>query len=113
MKRILFACVLAASVLAPTAAYALDYNVVGKITLVESSYMPGGVAFKTDATVGNCGPGNYIVFEGQGADATSRAISSEAAFVLLLTAKATGQPVLMVGTNGTNGVCHVQYLSLT
>ncbi|HWW27943.1 MAG TPA: hypothetical protein VNZ85_18820 [Caulobacter sp.] len=95
--------VLAAAVIAcatpnlATAQSAPDIQAVTKVSFLEATYMPSSISLKIDAPLGACAAGTLLRYDAQGADATARGLNIQAVFSLLLTAKASGQSVILTG----------------
>ena len=86
---------------------AYDWAVTAKVTQIEASYIPGSIPFHIDTPAGNCTTDLPLVWQPQGGDAVMRAQNSQGVLAVLLTAKATGQSILVLGDN--NG-CTVDYV---
>ena len=107
------ALALTASAFGSGTVLASDWNVIGKVTVVEATYMPGGIAFRISVDAGTCTPEDFLLWQALGTDPASQAVNSQANLAVLLTAKTTGQSVKVYGYNrNSNGVCTVDHIWL-
>lgn len=90
---------LATLVAMPGQAFATDWIATVKVTAVEVSYGPNAVDFTIDQDVGSCPTGGLLWWNSQGSDNVSKASSYAAMLSALLTAKSTGQSVVLFGNN--------------
>ncbi|QNM94834.1 hypothetical protein [Chitinimonas koreensis] len=92
----------------PTLAY--DWNVAGRVKVVEGTYVPDSVTFNIDVAAGNCPAGGWLTWSSPSSDPSTRRDNVKAVYALLLTAKATGGTVTLFGSN--NG-CKVEFIHLS
>jgi hypothetical protein len=89
-----------------SAAFAYDWVVTAKVTMVEPTYVPSYVDFMVDGSAGNC-----FVLDNSGADEPTKIANANAAFSALMTAAITGREITLFGTNAPNGGnCYVQFM---
>lgn len=85
-------------------AEAYDWVVKAHVTEIEVTYFPADIIFSLDAPEGNqtC----KIIWDGstaQGTSANKQVDNVKAVYATLLSAKSTGQPVLVFGSNPAAG----------
>ena len=91
----------------PAAAH--DWGVTGQVTMIEPTYIPNHIVFKTDVAAGSCPAGALLTWFAQGADVASKVANTQAILAVLLTAKSTGAKVMLFGFNSG---CSVQFMHL-
>jgi hypothetical protein len=84
MRKLIY-LIAALAGLAAQPAYA-DHWLSGRVTMVEATYIPWGLAFRLDAGDGQCPAGTWIWYGWNGMDPSA----VEAAFALLLSARLSG-----------------------
>jgi hypothetical protein len=96
-------------------AHAYDWMTKGHVTDLEPTYIPGFVVFQLDVPEGNqtCA----IVWDGSSAQGTStnkQVDNVKAVYAMLLSAKSTGQSVVVYGSNPAAGstTCTGNYIHL-
>jgi hypothetical protein len=85
-------------------AQAYDWYVKGHVTSIEITYFPADIRFTLD--VPEDGTNCIIVWNGSTAGGSStfgQVDSVKAVYAALLTAKSTGQPILVYGSNPVSG----------
>ena len=89
MRKLLPAA--SAAIMLSQPAMALDWSLSGvHVTVVEATYMPNAVTFQIDGNAGSsCPAGSWLIWPGQGSDASSKQANVEAVYSLLLSAKLT------------------------
>lgn len=95
---------LVASLIFAGNAQAYDWAVKGHVTDVEATYFPGFLVFTLDVPEGS--QSCNITWDGSSAQGTStnkQVDNVKAVYAMLLSAKSTGQPVFVYGTNPPAG----------
>lgn len=87
-----------------------EWNVAGRVKVVEGTYVPDSVTFSIDAAAGNCPAGTWLTWTPASSDPATRRDNVKAVYALLLTAKPTGGTVTIFGSN--NG-CKVEFIHLS
>lgn len=85
-------------------AQAYDWVAKGHVTEIEVTYFPGVVIFRLDVQEGN--QNCRIVWDGssaQGSSTDKQVDNVKAVYATLLSAKSTGQPVTVYGSNPATG----------
>lgn len=100
MKRVI---ALVAMLLVTNHAYALQH-VVGKVQLVESTYMPTAVAFMLSEGTASCPVGAYLFWRRD-------AENNKAVYAMLMSAMISGKKVQVVFNDG-DASCVPQYMHL-
>lgn len=90
----------------PASAY--DWEVQGKVIMVEITYMPDYIAFQINVPAGSCGNG-VLIWPAKGATAEAKSDNVQAALSVLLTAKATNSNIRIYGNNAN---CTIDYMHL-
>ena len=90
-------------------AFAYDWDVVGKVTRLEPSFVPDHLNIRIDTAAGSCPAGIWIFYGGNGSTEQDRKDSVKAAYAALLSSLLTGTSVEFYGfnTNCTVGQMHV------
>lgn len=98
------------TVFSASPAQSFDWGgVVGHVTAVETTYMPGKVTFMIDADAGNCPAGSWLTWNAVGDTEIGRIANTQAALTSLTSALYSGNRVRIYGLNQG---CTVQFLHL-
>lgn len=107
--RTLLACAALSWVVTLAPAFAWNASFTGKITMIEPTYMPAKIVFKSERGAGACAAGAVLTWDAQGTTADERIANAQAVFSALQTVKATNGAVeLYVNTTG----CMVEFLHI-
>lgn len=82
---------------APAQAY--DWYIDAKVSVVESDYMPGWIAFSINAAGGSCASGSFLTYYAQGATSADKQANVAAVLASLMTAQASNKTVRIYGNN--------------
>lgn len=94
----------------PEISAAYDWSVIGRVTNIEPSYMPGWINFQLDTSVGACAAGTWLAWNAVGADQAAKIANANAVYATLLSAKLSSRTITAFGVN--NG-CVVDHLHLS
>lgn len=84
-----------------------DWTAVGRVKIIEATYMPSDVPFTLDVAAGSCAPGSMLSYKGWSAGTDIRRANIQAVYTLLLSAKLSGTPIQIFGVG-----CEVRYIHL-
>jgi hypothetical protein len=87
------------SIFAPASAWAWDWNVAGKPTMIEPTYIPGFIIFSLNVAAGPCAAGSFLKYEAKGANDAEKQANIQAVFATLLTAQARNASLSVYGNN--------------
>lgn len=83
-----------------------DWSVIARVTAIEVTYMPSRLDFRIDQDAGNCPKGALLFWNARGTDEPSQIANTQAVLSAFMTAKASGQSVMLFGNNSD---CTVSY----
>ena len=78
---------------------AADWAVVGQVTYIEASPMPGSFSLQSTTAGGTCSAGAWLNWNAKGADAAAKSANAAAMLAIVASAKLSGRPVTLVGNN--------------
>jgi hypothetical protein len=98
----------ATSATTPAAAY-VGYG-LGKVTLIEVTYMPNSINVRLDTAIAGCAAGAWLAWLPYGSTQSQKDQNAQAVLATLLTAKVSGQQVQAFVKNAG---CQIEYLYLS
>lgn len=106
MKRI-WAAVALLSASSAMPVFAHDATFTGKITMIEPTYMPEGIIFRSDGGAGSCQAGASLTWNVRGNTEAARIANSQAILSALMTAQVAGRTV---GVYANSSNCSVEFI---
>lgn len=106
MRKIFTALALLMTCVA-TPAPAYDAQIIGRITMIEPTFVPSHIVFKSDNGAGSCVAGALLSWPARGNTADEKIANIQAILAMLQTAKATaGNVAIYVSFSN----CSVEYI---
>jgi hypothetical protein len=88
-------------------AFAYDATFTGKVTMIEPTYMPDGIIFRSDGGAGSCPAGASLTWTVRGNTEAARIANSQAILSALMTAQVAGRTT---GVYDNSRNCSVEFI---